>query len=81
VAKKPTNSFFLVKSIRKKKDRTDLENITYARKQKVYATVQLPKITKENNTDVEKEVVELFNSMAKPFFHSNKQTVAYTYLE
>jgi hypothetical protein len=79
VAKKPTNSFFLVKSLRKKKDRTDLENTTYARKQKVYATVRLPKITKEGDADGEKEVVELFNSMAKRFFHSDKRTVILTW--
>ena len=79
VTKKPTNSFFLVKSLRKKKDRTDLENTTFARKQKVYATVRLPKITKEGDADAEKEVVELFNSMAKRFFHSNKRTVILTW--
>ena len=81
LAKKPTNSFFLVKSLRKKKDRTDLENTTYARKQKVYATVRLPKITKEGDADAEKEVVELFNSMAKRFFHSDKRTVILTWNE
>jgi hypothetical protein len=79
VAKKPANSFFLVKSLRKKKDRTDLENTTYARKNKAYATVRLPKITKEGDADAEKEVVELFNAMAKRFFHSDKRTVILTW--
>jgi hypothetical protein len=79
VAKKPANSFFLVKTLRKKKDRTDLENTTYARKNKAYATVRLPKITKEGDADGEKEAVELFNAMAKRFFHSDKRAVILTW--
>jgi hypothetical protein len=79
VAKKPAHSFFLVKSLRKKKDRMDLENTTYARKNKAYMTVRLPKVTKEGDADAEKEVVEYFNAMAKCFFHNDKWTVILTW--
>jgi hypothetical protein len=81
VPKKPVNNFFLVKSLRKKKDRTELGNTTYARKDKAYMTVRLPKVTKEGDADAEKEVVEYFNAMAKRFFHNDKRAVILTWNE
>jgi hypothetical protein len=81
VPKKPTNSFFLVKSLRKKKDRSELGNTTYARKEKAYMTVRLPKVTTAGDADGEKEVVEYFNAMAKRFFHNDKRAVILTWNE
>jgi hypothetical protein len=50
----------------------------YARKEKAYITVRLPKVTKEGD---EKEVVEYFIAMARRFFHKNKRAVILTWNE
>jgi hypothetical protein len=76
---KAVNQFFLVKTLRKKKDRTVLDHATYTRKNKAYTTVRLPKVTKEDDVEAEKEVVEFFNAMAKRFFHNDRKAVIHTW--
>ena len=76
-----TNNFFLSREIRKKQVINQAEILAHIRKSKVFMKTKLPKVTTKDDADVEKEVVDAFNTMVKRLMYLDKKTLIFPWNE